>query len=158
MRKVRDIFKKVAPYVMFLFVIVLLPLQNYAQQADLGNLMGFVYKEDGKKPIKNAQIIIVHLESKKEFKSNITDKNGDYKIMNLPAGEYQVNILYKDKPYKLKRIDFYVRIFSGKTTFISFSLKKAYPLAIIIIGTAAAAGASQIIKSPEEKEVSPTIR
>jgi hypothetical protein len=102
--------------------------------------------------------VITHLENKKEFKSNITDKNGDYKIMNLPAGEYQVNIRYKDKPYKVKRIDFYVRIFAGKTTFISFSLKKEYPIAIIIIGTAAAAGASKIIKSPEEKKVSPTTR
>jgi len=158
MSKEKKLLKCITPYILVLFFIVLLPVQNYAQQADLGNLMGFLYKEDGKKPIKNAQVVITHRETKKEFKSNITDKNGDYKIMNLPAGEYQVNIRYKDKPYKVKRIDFYVRIFPGKTTFISFSLKKSYPIAIIIIGTAAAAGASKIIKTPEEKKVSPTIR
>ena len=150
--------KNIVICIISLFMLFTFQTSILAQE-NTGNLMGFIYKEDGKKPLKNAQVIIIAVkDDTKIFKSNVTDKNGDYKIENVPAGEYKIQIRYKDKPYKIKRIDFYVKIFPGKTTFLSFSLKKKFPVAIIIIGTAATIAAATLIVHKKEKKVSPVER
>lgn len=98
------------------------------EQEETGHLVGFVYKKDGKTPIKDAQLILEEIEKGKKtgnkFESNVTDETGEYKMMNLPAGFYKGKILINKKHYKIKRLDFFVHIIAGETNFVSFSLKK----------------------------------
>lgn len=147
-------------FTLSLFVLFLFPFFTYTQ-TNTGNLMGFIYKSDNKTPVKDGQIILEDIKTNKVFKSNITDKTGDYRLMNVPAGEYKVSIRIKKQSYKITKVDFLVKIMPGKTMFISFSLKGGkFPVAIIIVGTAAAIGAGMLIGTLlcEECEQSPTQR
>lgn len=89
-----------------------------------GNLKGFIYKADGKKPLWGAQVVLKNMKTGQKFESNVTDSVGDYKLLDIPEGDYQVKIFVKDKNYEVKKVDFMIKISDGKTTTISFSLKK----------------------------------
>lgn len=89
-----------------------------------GNLKGFIYKRDGKTPLWGAQVLLKDMKTGKIFESNVTDGVGDYKFMDIPEGNYKIKILVKDKDYEVKTVDFLIKIFDGKTSTISFSLKK----------------------------------
>lgn len=95
-----------------------------------GNLKGFIYKSDGKTPLWGAQLLLKDMKTGEIFESNVTDAVGDYKFLDIPEGDYTVKIQVKDKNYKVKTVDFMIKIFDGKTTTLSFSLKKyrKYPL------------------------------
>ena len=89
-----------------------------------GNLRGFIYKRDGKTPLWGAQVLLKDVKTGKIFESNVTDAVGDYKFTGIPGGNYKIKILVKDKDYEVKTVDFLRKIFDGKTSTISFSLKK----------------------------------
>ena len=96
-----------------------------------GNLRGFIYKRDGKTPLWGAQVLLKDVKTGKIFESNVTDAVGDYKLMNIPEGNYKLKILVKDKDYEVKTVDFLVKIFDGKTSAISFSLKTHHRFLIL---------------------------
>lgn len=92
--------------------------------AGKGNLQGFIYKRDGKTPLWGAQVLLKDMKTGKVFESNVTDAVGDYKFTDIPEGNYKIRILVKDKDYEVKTVDFMVKIIDGKTSTLSFSLKK----------------------------------
>ncbi|NIM17644.1 MAG: hypothetical protein GTO45_37235 [Candidatus Aminicenantes bacterium] len=89
-----------------------------------GNLKGFIFKANGKTPLWGAQVVLKNVKTGQKFESNVTDSVGDYKLLDIPEGDYQVKIFVKDKNYEVKTVDFLIKIRDGKTTTISFSLKK----------------------------------
>ena len=107
---------------LFVFTLLWLPLPGAA--GGIGNLKGFVYKRDGKTPRWGAQVLLKSVTTGKLYESNVTDAIGDYQLTDIPAGDYQVFILVKNKTHKIKKIDFLVKILEGKTTSISFAVKK----------------------------------
>jgi hypothetical protein len=132
-----------------------------------GHLRGFIYKPDGKTPLWGAQVVLQHVETRQVFRSNVTDSTGDYQVLDIPAGNYLVLILARDKIYNVKNVDFFIKIIAGKTSTISFSLKKSpsglflfllEPCceAAVISGTALVVNV--IKKLPKEREQSPTQR
>lgn len=133
-------------------------------QPNTGHLRGFIYKSDGQTPLWGGQVVLQDVKNNLVFRSNVTDSTGDYKLLNVPSGEYKVLIVAKSRPYKVKTIDFLIKIVAGKTATISFSLQKAIKglffleepccLALIIAGTA---GGKKIRPNPEPPEASPTI-
>ena len=154
--------------IVILFIFSLFPSHSYANEIEevkIGDLMGFLYTKDCKTPVKGAQVILTRVKKDKDkeeeytgekvFKSNITDSNGDYKLIDIPVGNYKISIKLDNKNYKVKRIDFLATIIEGKTSYMSFCLKIKRSVAIIIVGTSAAAalGASVVT---EEEEQSPT--
>ena len=50
-------------------------------------------------PLPNAQVVFTNTETGKEFKTK-TDKNGEFKMLGVPYGSYEVNVL-NDKGEKL---------------------------------------------------------
>lgn len=120
---------------LFVFLLLWLPLPSLpaaAQEVEAapgtGILKGFIYKKNVKKRLWGAQVLLKNVKTGKMFESNVTDAIGDYVIRNLPAGDYRVFIMVKNRSYKIKKIDFLIKIFAGKTTTISFSLKKSRKL------------------------------
>jgi hypothetical protein len=99
----------------------------------VGYLKGFIYKKDGKTPLWGAQILLKNVETGQVFESNVTDALGDYEVRDVPEGDYMILILRKDKDYKIKKIDFLIKIHEGKTTHISFALKKHKGFFLFII-------------------------
>ena len=128
-----------------------------------GHLRGFIYKSDGETPLWGAQVVLQEVKTQRVFRSNVTDTTGDYQILDVPAGDYVLLILAQDKSYKVKRVDFLIKIIEGKTATISFSLNKSLKalaffllrpccLASVISGTAV----SIALITHKEKEQSPT--
>ena len=112
---------------MIIYLLVWFPLRLQGSENNprgTGKCKGFIYKRDGRTPLWGAQILMKNVRSGKIFESNVTDGIGNYKLEDIPEGNYRVKILVKNKDYKVKRVDFMIKIFEGKTTFVSFALKK----------------------------------
>jgi hypothetical protein len=125
--------KFVTLWLLFLFLIV--PTAGIADtpvikktveyKPGCGHLRGFIYKSDGETPLWGAQVVLQHMETRQVLRSNVTDSTGDYELLNIPAGNYVVLILTRNKVYNVKRVDFLIKIIAGKTSTISYSLKKS---------------------------------
>lgn len=164
----KGIAMKKAFFFILLLILAMSLLGNSEDYApNCGHLKGFVYKPDGKTPLWGAQVILQDVKNNIVFRSNVTDSTGDYKMLNIPAGDYRVLIVARAKPYKVKTIDFLMKITARKTATISFSLQKSIKglffllepccLATIVAGTAAGVTAGKIFPPKEEKKASPVI-
>jgi hypothetical protein len=134
--KDKAIYKKIyffSLWVLFLFFIVPMAgmadtpvIKNTAQyKPGCGHLRGFIYKSDDETPLWGAQVVLQQVETRQVFRSNVTDSTGDYELLDIPAGNYVVLILTRNKVYNIKQVDFLIKIIAGKTSTISFSLKKS---------------------------------
>lgn len=104
----------------------------FAQTKPDGKLIGFIYKSNKKTPLKDAKVILINIKDGSRYESNITDDKGDYTIDKLLPGNYNVYLEINDKEFKVKKIDFVVKIEKDKTSFMSFSINKRFPFIIII--------------------------
>jgi hypothetical protein len=100
-------------------------------QAQTGGMMGVVYKKDIKTPFKNCRVALTTLEKdkkkQKQYKSDPTDDDGKYEIINVPPGVYKVGIITKSgkKPSKTLTV---VNIVAGQMLDRSFYYKPRKPL------------------------------
>ena len=164
-----NLFKKqISILILFLFLLAAWPLVGPAQD-NLGKLNGFVYGDDGKKPLPDAMVLIRETVSQQLYQSEKTKKSGAYKIPEILPGTYAVGIQYKGKDYN---VDALVQI-KPKKQMACFTLRKleekpGYQVRcksvkcffILPVGWALVAGATAgitygLIKITE-KEVSPT--
>lgn len=123
-------------FTLSLFVLLLFPSPGIAvaeETPGVGHIKGFIYKKDGKTPLWGVQVLLKNVETGQVFESNVTDTIGDYEVRDVPAGDYMILILRKDKDYKVKKIDFLIKVAEGKTTNISFALKKHKGFFLFII-------------------------
>jgi len=154
-------FSKIIIFVaLFCFV---LPLVSQMDESKLGTIAGFVYGRDMKNPVKDVQIVLTEVKLKKDessprvYQSEVTDKKGDYKIDGILPGNYKITLRLRNNLYKVKKIDFMVTIMEGKTSFISYSLRRKSipPIAWIVTGTAIC----KVLDTPDEEDpASPTER
>ncbi len=154
-------FSKIIIFVaLFCFV---LPLVSQMDESKLGTIAGFVYGKDLKSPVKDVQIVLTEVKLKKDessprvYQSEVTDKKGDYKIDGILPGNYKITLRLRNNLYKVKKIDFMVTIMEGKTSFISYSLRRKSipPIAWIVTGTAIC----KVLDTPDEEDpASPTER
>lgn len=151
--------KLVIQGILLLFIWAVFPFFNFAADASIGNLMGFVYDKDGKTPLEEASVLLKKVNSKKgknEYRSAPTGETGDYKLSDIPVGKYKVAIVVKSG--KIYRTLSVVNIIGGKTVIRSFHLAPQRPflaffyepcgLAMTIAGTALVI---KIIKKEESK-------
>jgi hypothetical protein len=83
------------------FLFAMLPVAAIAQETKVGKLHGFVYSDDGKKPLGDALVLLRETTTERTYQSEKTKKNGAYKIENILPGTYAVGIQWKDKPYNV---------------------------------------------------------
>jgi len=150
----------------FFFIFSIFPAPSFSQvdESALGVMAGFVYARDLKTPVKDVQVVLTEVKLKENedsprvYQSEVTDKKGDYKIEGIIPGNYKVTLRLRNNLYKVKKIDFLVTIMEGKTSFISFSLRRKSipPIAWIITGTALCKALDTTFF--EEDPASPTTR
>lgn len=87
--------------ILFLIVVLILIGVTIPSATITGKLQGFVYGDDGRKPLANAQVFIREKNSKIIYQSMPTEKNGAYKIENIIPGVYSVGIKYDNKDYNI---------------------------------------------------------
>jgi len=110
------------------FVFSSIPIILVAQEANYGNMNGYVYEKDGETPIKDAVVKIRNITTNQEFSSQLTNNSGEYKIGNIPVGIYHVKI-YLDKNHQYNQ-RVMPEIVKGQTLTISFNIKKKTPFPI----------------------------
>jgi len=88
---------------MLVLVAFLSPLAPMAVPAQnkVGKLHGFVYSDDGKKPLNDAIVLLREIASARTFQSEKTKKNGAYKIENILPGTYAVGIQWDNKDFNV---------------------------------------------------------
>jgi hypothetical protein len=92
--------KSISLLAIFSFLITTLPLVTPAADT-LGKLNGFVYSDDGKKPLTDAVVLIRETVSQRVYQSGKSEKSGAYKILDILPGTYAVGIQYKGKDYNV---------------------------------------------------------
>lgn len=110
--------KKGVLFIMLCFGFMIFSVSNFAQPAN-GNLMGFVYGEDGKSPLPGAIVLLKGANTDKVYQSVPTGKTGNYRIANIDAGTYVVGLKVNEDTFN---VDSYVKVAGGKTDTLSLAL------------------------------------
>lgn len=110
--------KSMVVFTIFCFIFLTFPAANVAKPAG-GNLVGFVYGEDGKSPLQNAVVLLRGVDKDNVYQSETTSKTGNYKISDIEAGIYVVGLKVNEKTFN---VDGYVKVAKGKTDTLSLSL------------------------------------
>lgn len=100
------------------FCFLVFPASNFAKSS-IGNLMGFVYGEDGKSPLQGAIVLLKGADTDKVYQSVPTGKTGNYRIANIDVGTYVVGLKVNEETFN---VDGYVKVAGGKTDTLSLAL------------------------------------
>ncbi len=118
----RGAYKKCTSIVLSLSLIVLyLPNLAKAEGNGTGNLIGFVFSEDGTTPVKGAVVTLRNVSTGETFQSTETDEQGLFKVQELQRGMYMMGVSSEKGGYNAENL---VGIRSGKTEKVSVSLKE----------------------------------
>jgi hypothetical protein len=96
-----------------------MPLAAMADN-NVGKLRGFIYGDDGKKPLGDAMVLLRETTTQRLYQSEKTKRNGAYKIENILPGVYAVGIQWGDKEYN---VDVLIKI-EPKKQMACFTLPK----------------------------------
>lgn len=85
--------KVVVSVILTAAIIMVCPLtEAAAAQAARGSLIGFVYAKDMKTPVADAVVKLRSINDQKEYASFPADRNGMYKVLDVPKGRYVVGV------------------------------------------------------------------
>lgn len=118
--------KNYAKTIVVLFVFFSFCLSSFSQgiTQGKGNLVGFIYLQDGVTPIVGAIVKVKDASIKDTlpnqiFESSKSDANGMFTIENLNMGLYTLGVVMSQGSYNLEEL---IGIKAGETTKVSFSL------------------------------------
>lgn len=74
------------------FVLLTVPLPQFAAPRGNGALVGHIYNEDMRTPVRNAVVRLRNLSTQKEYESEPTDPDGMYKIPAIEEGRYVMGV------------------------------------------------------------------
>jgi len=86
--------KVLAVFLMGAFVLLLLPVWEFAAVAPKGNgaLAGHIYNEDMRTPVRDAVVKLRNVTTLKEYVSEPTDTEGMYNIPAIEEGRYVMGV------------------------------------------------------------------
>jgi hypothetical protein len=111
--------KQMSLFMASAFFIAIMPVMGPAQDGH-GKLNGFVYGNDGKKPLAEAVVLLRETVSQRVYRSEKTKKNGAYKIPNIVPGTYTVGIQHQGKDFN---VDVFLEV-NPKKQMACFTLPK----------------------------------
>jgi len=121
-------------------ILVLFPSTLRPQEAGKGNLIGFIYAQDGSTPVEGAVIVVKNLTTGAVVESPKSDALGVFKFQGLGAGLYALGVKSDKGSYNSQ--DFF-GVMADKTSKISIALNVYDP--------ASASAAAAVIKEQREK-------
>ncbi len=121
-------------------ILVLFPSILRPQQAGKGNLIGFIYAQDGSTSVEGAVVVVKNLTTGAVAESPKSDSLGVFKVPGLGAGIYALGVRSDKGSYNSQ--DFF-GVMADKTSKISITLNVYDP--------AAASAAAAVIKEQREK-------
>jgi hypothetical protein len=124
----------------FLLILVLFPSILRTQGPGRGNLVGFIYGQDGSTPVEGAVVVVKNLTTGAVSESPKSDRLGVFKIQDLGAGLYALGVKSDKGSYNSQ--DFF-GVTADKTAKITVALNT--------FDEAAAAAATAVIKEQRDK-------
>jgi hypothetical protein len=121
-------------------ISALFPSVLMAQEAGRGNLVGFIYGQDGATPVEGAVVVVKNLTSGLVTESPKSDALGVFKVQDLGAGIYALGV--KSESGSFNSQDFF-GVTAGKTSKITLALDS--------FDAAAASAAAAVIKEQRDK-------
>ncbi len=121
-------------------ILVLFPSILRPQEAGRGNLVGFIYGQDGSTPVEGAVVVVKNLTTGLVTEGSRSDGIGVFKFQGLAAGLYALGVKSDKGSYNSQ--DFF-GVMADKTSKISIALNTYDP--------AAASAAAVVIKAQREK-------
>lgn len=93
--------KTLALFLAVAFVVMTLPGRTFAQGGPkgTGGLVGHIYAQDMKTPVRNAVVKLLNVASQKEYESEPTDLEGMYRITGIDEGRYIMGVQALDGSY-----------------------------------------------------------
>lgn len=115
-------------FVIAAFILFITPSTLKSEIAgNTGNLIGFIYAEDGTTPVEGAVFKVKNVKTNKVYESTQTDELGVFKIEGIEEGLYLAGVNSEDKAYVIEN----VLAFQGDTTAkLSLSLKSGTTVAL----------------------------
>jgi hypothetical protein len=97
----RKMKKILAVFLAAAFVLLTLPVRDFAAAAPRGNgaLVGHIYDEDMITPVRNAVVKLRNVANQKEYESEPTGPDGMYKIPAIEEGRYVMGVQVANGSY-----------------------------------------------------------
>ena len=124
----------------FALILAMLPPNLSPQGTGKGNLIGFIYEQDGSTPVEGAVILVKNLTTGSVTESPKSDGLGVFKVADLGAGIYALGVRSGSGSYNSQ--DFF-GISAGETAKISIALDR--------FDDASATAAAAVIEEQREK-------
>jgi hypothetical protein len=124
LRGLRKEFGSVA--VVFAFLLFHSPSILKSEEAAKGNLIGFVYEEDGTTPLEGAVVKIKNISTGVIYESNKSDRFGVLKIMGLENGIYTCGVAAPEGDFNLEDL-VGIGVRNNETAKMSISIARYEP-------------------------------
>jgi hypothetical protein len=121
-------------------ILVLFPSTLRSQEPGKGNLIGFIYAQDGSTPVAGAVVVVKNLTTGAVVEGPKSDALGVFKFQGLGAGLYALGV--KSEKGSFNSQDFF-GVMADKTSKITIALNVYDPVA--------ASAAAAVIKEQREK-------
>jgi len=105
------------------FVVLLLcfPLLLRSENNAKGNIIGFVYGQDGTTPLEGAVVKVKNIATGKIYESSKSDTNGIFTIVGIDSGVYLYGVLTPEGEFNSENY-FGLRVSEGETAKLSIAL------------------------------------
>lgn len=102
MRVLRPFHSRVfVSFLVFAFLLVTVPFGGYAQAGgkETGALVGHIFQDDMRTPVRNAVVKLRNVITQKEYESQPTDTEGMYRIDGIEEGRYIMGVVASSGSY-----------------------------------------------------------
>ncbi len=115
------VFKRITKTAVCFCAVLYMCVLGFAQDITQGkgNLVGFIYYQDGVTPIVGAVVKVKDVSTDLVSESTNSDANGMFTIENLNTGVYSLGVITSQGDFNLEEL---IGIKAGETTKVSFSL------------------------------------
>ena len=112
--------KIIAVSLIFSFILFYSPHLLLSQSVGKGNLVGFIYGEDGTTPEEGAVVKARNISPGSDYESKKSDKQGLFMLEGIDEGLYVVGISSKEGDFNLQNL---IGIKADETAKVSLALK-----------------------------------
>lgn len=101
--------------------LTLLPALSMSEDIPKGNIIGFVYDQDGTTPLEGAIVKVKNISTETIYESSKSDQNGVFTVKDVESGIYLYGVLTPQGEFNSENF-FGVKVSEGETAKLSISL------------------------------------
>lgn len=115
--------KRIKSNLVFLSAVflILLPALSLSEDIPTGNIVGFVYDQDGTTPLEGAVVKVKNISTDTIYESSKSDQNGVFTVKGVESGIYLYGVLTPEGEFNSENF-FGVKVSEGETAKLSISL------------------------------------